>query len=456
MNIYAQPVLQVSERAKERIVAEFRRRTPRSAELHREASTLLPGGINRNIVHLDPYPVFVRAAQGAFVVDEDGNRYLDCIGNYTAMAIGHSHAAVIAAVEEQVKLGTAWAAASACEAKLAAMIAQRMPSVERIRFTASGTEATMMAIRAARAHTGRSLVAKIEGGYHGLHDYAVISMAPALDSAGPATAPHSVAPAGIPKGVAESVIVLPFNDLAAARNILVPHAADLACILLEPIPGVAGVLAPEASYLKGLRALAAELGCLLVFDEVISFRVAYGGAQEMYGVKADLTTLGKIIGGGFPIGAVGGRADVMEVFAPGPSGAKVVLSGTFHANPVALAAGMATLTAFDRAAIAALNRQAASVFEEIRALLRQHNMSAQLNAVGSLFNLHLRPEPVRNYRDAQQGSKEFLKYLYLALLNEGVMLSPRGMGALSTAMSEKETGFFLNAFGTALNELRSA
>ena len=441
MNIVERAPRTVSAGAKQSIVQAYRARTPRSIALHARALDVLPGGVNRNIVHYDPHPVFVQSGQGAYLFDEDGNRYLDCIGNYTSMAVGHAHPAVVAAVLDQAKRGSAWAAASACEAELADAIVRRVPSIERIRFTASGTEATMMAVRAARAHTGRPLVAKFEGGYHGLHDYAMISMAPPLAEAGPAQAPAPVAPAGIPPGARDSMVILPFNDIAAVRAIVAKHASQIAGILVEPVPGVAGILLPEPGFLQGLRDLADEIGCLLVFDEVISFRIAYGGAQEHFGVRPDLTTLGKIIGGGYPIGAIGGRAEVMKVFAPGPAGAPVVLSGTFHANPVVVAAELANLRAFDRAAVASLNALASGLFEKLRPLLSQNDPPLQLNAIGSLFNLHTGSRPVRNYRDAQQTDREFLRYLHLALLNEGVMLSPRGMGALSTAMTQEDIAF---------------
>lgn len=452
MNIMARPTAPETS-ARERIVARFRERTPRSAELHAAAATLLPGGINRNIVFFEPHPVFVVRGDGPYLFDEDDNRYLDCIGNYTSMAIGHSHPAVVAAVVDQAKRGTAWAGASACEAELAGEIARRVPSIEQVRFTASGTEATMMAVRAARAFTGRPLIAKFEGGYHGIHDVAMVSMAPVLESAGPAHAPAAVAPAGIPDGVRDDVIVLPFNDAAATREIVLSHAGNLACILVEPIQGVAGVIAPEAGFLHSLRSLADEVGCLLIFDEVISFRIAFGGAQDHFGVRPDLTTLGKIIGGGYPVGAIGGRADVMAVFAPG---GKVVLSGTFHANPVVMAAGIANLRAFDREAVGSLNARAAGFFEKLRAMMRRKQVPFQLNAIGSLFNIHATAQPVRSYRDAQQGDKDFVKYLYLALLNEGVMLSPRGMGALSTAMTREHLDGLLAAIESAINQVSGA
>ncbi|HKQ94079.1 MAG TPA: aspartate aminotransferase family protein [Aestuariivirgaceae bacterium] len=432
------------------IAQAYAARTPKSAALATRAGRRIPGGVNRGIVHFQPHPVFFDRGEGPCLVDIDGNRYVDCIGNYTTMVIGHNHPEVVAAIERQLPKGTAWSGGTADEIELADQIAARMPSIEAVKFTASGTEATMLAVRAARAFTGRPLAAKFEGGYHGLHDVAMVSLAPPPDRWGPADRPANVPADGIPEGVARSVLVLPFNDAVAVRPLLREHARDVACILVEPVQGVAGIVAPEEGFLAALREAADEIGCLLIFDEVISFRLAFGGAQEMLGVKADLTTLGKIIGGGFPIGAIGGRRDVMDVFAPGGPGPKVTLSGTFHANPVALAAGIATLAVFDRPAIEALNRRGARLVDRLRLAFSELAPMLTLNAVGSLFNVHCTEGPVRCYRDSQRGDRAVVQLLYLALLNEGVLLTPRGMGALSTVMTDADEDALVAAFRAAL------
>ena len=438
-----------------RHVAEiYAARTPGSAALARKADRRIPGGVNRGIVHFQPHPIFFDRAEGPYLYDVDGNRFLDCIGNYTAMVIGHNHPDVVAAVARQLPKGTAWSGGTATEFELADMIAARLPSIEAVKFTASGTEATMLAVRAARAFTRRPLAAKFEGGYHGLHDVAMVSLAPSADRFGPADRPASVPADGIPESVARSVLVLPFNNADACRKLLREHARDVACILVEPVQGVAGIVAPEPGFLAALRETADEIGCLLVFDEVISFRLAHGGAQERFGIAADLTTLGKIIGGGFPIGAIGGRRDVMDVFAPAGAGPKVTLSGTFHANPVALAGGIATLSVFDRAAVASLNGRGEALARRLEQCLSELAPSFMLNAVGSLFNLHCTSGPVRNYRDGQKGDKAPVQLLYLALLNEGILLSPRGMGAMSTVMTAADDDMLMAAFRTALPLVR--
>jgi glutamate-1-semialdehyde 2,1-aminomutase len=306
-----------------------------------------------------------------------------------------------------------------------------------------------MAIRAARAFTGRPLIAKFEGGYHGLNDYAMVSLAPSLDAAGPADAPNSVPAPGVPKAVSDTVVVLPFNNAGAVEAILRKRGKDIAGVIIEPVMGSTGILAPRPGFLEMLRRVTQELGMVLIFDEVISFRLAFGGAQEYFGVRADLTTLGKIIGGGYPIGAVAGRADIMGMFDPTQPNT-VTLSGTFHANPVALVAGIETLKATTAAAIADLNRRAARLHEDVTRLFARCRTPLQLHTVGSLFNIHACAGPVEDYRSAAQGNKELLKWLQLALLNEGVLLSPRGMGCLSTPMTDGDLAGFVAALERAL------
>ena len=440
----------LDERARAEIVARYKARTGASQQAHERALKSLPAGVNRNIVHQSPYPIFVQAGRGAHLIDLDGQRYLDLIGNYTSMILGHSPPAVVAAAQAQVARGTAWAAASPDEAVLAEMILARQGASDgRVRFTASGTEATLMAIRAARAFTGRPLIAKFEGGYHGLNDYAMVSLAPSLDAAGPADAPNSVPAPGVPKAVSDTVVVLPFNNAGAVEAILRKRGKEIAGVIVEPVMGSSGILAPRPGFLEMLRRVTQELGIVLIFDEVISFRLAFGGAQEYFGVRADLTTLGKIIGGGYPVGAVAGRADIMRMFDPTQPNT-VTLSGTFHANPVALVAGIETLKAVTPAALSELNRKAAKLHEDVMQLFARCRTPLQLHTVGSLFNIHASAGPVEDYRSAAQGNKELLKWLQLALLNEGVLLSPRGMGCLSTPMTDDDLAGFVAALERAL------
>ena len=268
--------------------------TARSAALFERATASLPGGNSRTTIFIDPYPCYVERGEGCRIWDADGNERIDFINNYTSLILGHSHPRVVEALQEQAARFVSVAAPSELEIELAEAIKERLPSIDLIRFGNSGTEGTMMAIRAARAFTGRSKIVKFEGGYHGTHDYAVVD-AGAAGAAGTGTTTQG---AGIPEAVADTVVIAPFNDPDATERVLAAHRDELAAVIVEPVMGAAGVIPADESFLVFLRELTQSLGALLVFDEVISFRVGYGGAQGRYGVRPDLTTMGKIIGGG--------------------------------------------------------------------------------------------------------------------------------------------------------------
>ncbi|MEX0810414.1 MAG: aspartate aminotransferase family protein [Dongiaceae bacterium] len=435
------------------VVERYVARTPSSKHAHDRASHVLPGGVNRNIVHHGPHPMFVASGAGPYLTDLDGNRYLDLIGNYTAMILGNCVPQVMEAAARQLALGTAWAGATTGEAALAEMIVERLPSAELVRFAASGTEATMMALRAARAFTGRPAIAKFEGGYHGIHDFAMISVAPDPNDSGPDEAPRSVATPGIAPSATADVLVLPFNDAKSVTALIERHAHRLAAIIVEPVLANAGLLEPEPGFLPLLRDLTTKHGIVLIFDEVITLRLDYGGAQAMYGVTPDMTTLGKIIGGGYPIGGIAGRADIMNWFDPTKAGGSVTLSGTFHGAPMALAAGIETLKLFTADSIEALNGRSARLARELRAMFERASLTLSLNQVGSLLNVHAMAENVSRYRSGARGDKAFLKLLHLAMLNEGVLLSPRGLFCLSVPMDDAAVDSIRDAFGRALAAL---
>src|SRR5882672_5890594 len=306
------------------LIDDYLARTPRSRALFERATASLPGGSTRTTVYSAPYPPYIESGQGLWIQDVDGNRYRDFLGNYTSLILGHAHPAVVAAVEAQVRRGSAFAAPTETEIELAEELRRRLPSVERVRFTSSGTEATMFAIRAARAFTGRSLIAKFVRSYHGTHDAVMAGTA------------------GVPEAMSGLIVELPWGDGEAVETALRGRERDLAAIIIEPVQGAGGVRAASPEFLASLRAFADRHGALLIFDEIISFRVGPGGAQGQAGVRPDLTTLGKIIGGGYPLAAFGGRADVMAVYDSRQAGS-ISHGGTFNGNPVAAAAGLATL-----------------------------------------------------------------------------------------------------------------
>lgn len=427
----------------ESAVEGYVRANPRSAALHERARRSLPGGNTRTTVTFDPFPLAMDRGLGARVWDVDGNERLDFIQNYTALIVGHAHPAVLDAISRRAARGTAFAATNQEEVELAEELCRRVPSVERIRFLNSGTEATMFAMRAARAFTGRPAIARIEGGYHGTHDLAEVSTHPAVAEAGPADAPRAVPDSpGTPHWAVENTVVLPFNNADAAEAILRREAPRLAAVILEPVLGAGGVIPPLPGFLERLRAVTAELGIVLIFDEVITLRVAPGGAQERYGVTPDLTTMGKIIGGGLPVSAFGGRADVMSVFGSGRG--SVAQGGTYNGNPLGMAAGLAALQVLTPAEYERLDRLGAALREGLQAAFDRHDVAAQVTGVASLFKVHMVSHPVVDYRSAQ-GDERALRAFFFGMLNEGILLASRGMGSLSTPMGEADVETFLGA-----------
>lgn len=428
----------------EAAVETYRRTNPRSKALHERALRSLPGGNTRTTVTFEPFPVAMDRGQGARVWDVDGNERLDFIQNYTAMILGHAHPAVLEAISRRARRGTGFAATNQEEVELAEELCRRVPSVERVRFLNSGTEATMFAMRAARAFTGRPGIARMEGGYHGTHDLAEVSTHPAIAAAGPADAPRAVPDSPATPGWAvENTVVLPFNNADAAEAILRREAPRLAGVILEPVLGAGGMIPPLPGFLERLRSVTAELGLLLIFDEVISLRVAPGGAQERYGVTPDMTTMGKIIGGGLPVSAFGGRADVMSVFGSGRSGS-LAQGGTYNGNPLGMAAGLAGLRVLTPGEYERLERLGTAVREGLQAAFDRHDVAAQVTGVASLFQVHIVSHPVVDYRTAQ-GDERVRRAFFFGMLNEGILLATRGAGSISTPMGEAEVETFLAA-----------
>jgi len=434
--------------------ATYRSTTPGSRALHEKARGVMPGGTTRTTTYFDPYPLFIERGEGCRVWDADGAERIDMIGNYTAMILGHAHPKVVEAIARQAARGTGFAAANPIEVQLATLLCERVPSLDAVRFCNSGTEATMFAMRLARAFTGRPKIARMEGGYHGTHDYAEVSTHPALSEAGPPDAPTARPDSiGTPSWVLENTVVLPFNNPDAAEAIMRREGRELAAVILEPIIGAAGVIPASVEFLERLRAVTRELGILLIFDEVISLRVAPGGAQQMYDITPDLTTMGKIIGGGLPVAAFGGRADVMELLDPRHEGS-LAQGGTYNGNPLGMAAGVATMTELTPDVYGELNRKGARVAELLAEVFATHDVPVQVNSAGSMFALHFTDRPVVDYRGVAGSNKTRTRDFFLGLLNHGVLMAPRGMGALSTPMAEQDIQQFIDAVDAVVTEQR--
>jgi len=436
----------------ERELAEYLAKTARSRTLHEDALAVMPGGNSRTTTFFDPYPFYIGRGHGAHVIDADGTDRLDFNGNYTSLVLGHAAPEVVKAAQDAAALGMSFPGPTEHEIRLAEMLTRRMPSLQHVRFTNSGTEATMNAVRVARAFTGRTKIAKFEGAFHGTHDNVLVSVAPDPKVAGGRRRPKPVPSSeGIPSAVLKNVIVLPWNDADACEETLEREAGNLAALLVDPLLGIGGIIPPADGFLQRLRAVTERHGILLIFDEVISFRIAWGGAQERFGVRADLTTLGKIIGGGLPVGAFGGRPDIMAAYDPRRGAARISHGGTFNANPVTMAAGIATLNALTPEAYVRLDALGERLRGGISRLLDATRRRGQVSGVGSLFCLHWTASPLTDYRSSRPKDPQAPLRVFLALLNEGILLTQRGMGACSLAMADDDIDRFVNALARVLS-----
>ena len=424
------------------LLQRYESRTPRSAALHAEALESLPGGDTRTGTFFLPYPLYMARGAGVRMWDVDGHEYRDFLGNYTSLIHGHAHPRITTAIAEQAARGTAFPFPGDAALRLAEEIRGRVPSMERLRFCNSGTEAVIGAVRAARAFTGRAKVLKMEGGYHGSSDIAQVSVSPGLD--GPSYPDGRGQGPGVPDGVVRDVLVTPFNDLEMAQRVVRTHRHELAAVILEPCLTAAGVIPAERDFLVGLRAVTQECGVLLILDEIITLRLARGGAQALYGVVPDLTTIAKIIGGGLPVGAFGGRADIMATFDPRVRGS-VGHSGTFNGNAVTMAAGRAAMDLLTDDALTHIDALGARLRDGMQRAFDGASVPACVTGTGSLAHVHFRSGPVREYRDAARGNQELGKLLHLALLERGFAGAPRGMFATSTVMTATDVDALLGA-----------
>jgi glutamate-1-semialdehyde 2,1-aminomutase len=409
---------------------EYISKTPKSKALYERAKKVLPAGVSYGIRYFEPYPFYVAKAKGSKLYDVDGNEYIDFWLGHTALILGHSPPQIVKAVEKQLENGTHYGVSHELEIALAEQVTKMVPSAEMLRFTNSGTEANMYATRLARAYTGRRKIAKFEGGWHGGYDALHVAVKPPFD------VPES---AGLTPGAVQDTIVLPFNDLEGVKKRL---KGEIAGIIIEPVLGVGGGPTAEKEFLKGLRELCDEKGILLIFDEVITgFRLAPGGAQQYFGVKPDVTTLGKILGGGFPIGAFCGRREVMERVnmlryqRPQLS----FHGGTFVANPITMAAGLATLKILeDGQLINKMNKLGDKIREELREIFGVNGVDVQATGVGSMFNTLFTKEAVKDANVTFRSNRKKHADYHSNLIANGVFFLPTHNGVLSTAHSNAD------------------
>ena len=425
----------------------------RSAELFARAQEVMPGGNTRTTVYMDPYPPYAASGEGCFVTDVEGDRRLDCLNNYTALIHGHAHPAIVEAATRRLALGTSFPMPTPEEIELAALLCERLPSAEHVRFTNSGSEAVMMAVKGARAFTGRPKIAKFEGAYHGSYDYVEVSLGSTPENWGSLAAPASTEYSeGTPPAVLEDVVVLPFNHTEHAVARIEREARHLAAVVVDPVPNRVGLMPARREFLAALREVTQRLGIVLIFDEVISFRVGYHGAQGAFGVTPDMTTLGKIIGGGFPVGAVVGRAEPMSVFDPRGGHPRAPHGGTFNANPVTMAAGLAAMRLLPPDAYARLDETGAKLRASLAACLERAHVRGGVTGMGSLFRLHGTDREVTDYRSAHTTPEESARLgrIVRRLMEHGVLMSITGLGCLSTPMGDPELESLVETFAAVL------
>jgi glutamate-1-semialdehyde 2,1-aminomutase len=425
----------------------------RSEALQQRAERYFPGGVNspvRAFRAVGGAPPFIESAQGAYLADADGNRYIDYFGSWGPMILGHAFPLVVEAIERAARKSASFGASTAIEADLAERVVACYPGIEKLRFVSSGTEATMSAIRLARAATDRKIIVKFEGCYHGHADGLLVKAGSGVATFG---IPGS---AGVPEEIAHLTLALPFNDLVAVEEAFVMHPGQIAAVILEPVVGNAGCIPPSDWYLAGLRAITSNEGALLIIDEVMTgFRVALGGAVELYGIDADLITLGKIVGGGLPVGVFGGKRAIMDLLAPlGP----VYQAGTLSGNPLAMAAGVATIGYLQEHAgevYAKLEKASKAVAEGVGAEAAKAGVPLTTNRVGAMWTWFFTPGPVKDYDDAAKSDTAAFGRFHRAMLEGGVWLPPSQFEAafLGTAHGEAEVSATIEA---ARNAFQSA
>jgi len=442
-----------------------------SADLFEQAEAVIPGGVTANIKHFPPYPIFMKAGHGSKLIDEDDTAYIDYSLCYGALITGHGHPKIMEATMKQMKeSGTIiFGTPHKLEVTMASKLIELYPSFDQVRFTNSGTEAVLLAIRLAIAHTNKSKIAKFEGHYHGGLNQVLVSVNPNEANAGKAEHPNPVMESsGIPKDQQHQSIVLPFNDLEATEKILRQQANEIAAIILEPVQG--GFIPAEKSFIQGLKELTDELNIVLIFDEVkTGFRVALGGAQSIYNIEPDITTLGKVLGGGFPVGAVGGRKEIMmqsaanakgDVFSVGQDSEEttniVFHSGTYNGHPLVLSAGLATINLLEEEHLLdILFSHTMHLRSRLEQLYAKHNIDVQTIGMGSIFNLVFTNEPVRNYRDMWKANTSFREEIDMELLEQGVYLKPLNRYSMSIAHTLEDIDQTIKAHETAINKVLS-
>ena len=442
----------------ERICNDYEAFSPNSRSAAVAARDVFPGGDTRSSAHFAPYPLFIERAADAQLFDADGHTLLDFMNNFTSLIHGHTHPEVVRATTAQIARGSAYAAPTQSQVQLAQHIRDRVPGIEQLRFCSSGSEATLMAIRCARAATGRAKIMKMEGGYHGSYELAEVSLAPLAEHAGELAAPVSIAiDDSFPPSVLADTVVCPYNEPELARALIAQHHHEIAAVIVEPVLGSMGMVPATLAFLTALREATLAHGVVLIFDEVITLRLGDLGAQQTHGVTPDLTAMGKIIGGGLPIGALGGSRELMQRFHPDQP-RPVMHASTFSGNPMSMAAGLAAMQHFDPQQRAHIDGLGERLREGFNLAFKTAGVRGQAIGMGSLSNIHLTDVPIHNARTSLAASRRVsrvIRCIHLGMLMRGVASAARLMYCTSTAMTAKDVDFAVAALNETLLDLRA-
>ena len=428
----------------------FMRRTRGSGEWDARAKKSMPGGDTRASTYYGPHPAYMVRGDGCYLYDYDENKYIDFLNNYTSLIHGHGHPATVSAIQEQAVRGTVLGSAAEVTVEHAEMLCDRVPSLESVRYCNSGTEATHLAILAARAFTGKDVIVKMDGGYHGSHDFVQVNVKPDIETDG--LPQRKLTTRGVPAAVLEGVRVVPFNDLDALENVLRAHHDEIAVIIMEPVIGAGGGVEPEPGYLQGVRSLADKYDVLLIFDEILTFRLDFGGVQAAVDVTPDLTSIAKFIGGGLPLGAFGGRQEIMAPFDPAHP-ETIPHNGTFNGNNITMAAGIATMKEYEAEEVARINQLGQRLKDGFNRAFQAEGVKVRAVGLGSIVRIHWSDGEVRTARDAvaaQSTAQALPKLLHMELMNRDIFSAPRCQFAISTPMTEQEIDTAVAVMGQCL------
>ncbi len=423
------------------IVDEYRENYPASRERHQRLVNYIPGGATRSLSYFKPWPIHIDYGKGAHVYTHEGHKLLDVTNAYGALVHGHGDPDVVAAVQAGIVRGSQYSTPTDGQYHLAKLLCDRVPGFDKVRFLNSGTEATMFALRTARAITGKDKILKMTGGFHGTHDCVA------------ASTKKNVITAGIPAGMTQDMLEVPFNDPDALENMVTRHAADLAAVIMEPFLGAGGVVLPAPGFVQKARDITTAHGVLLIFDEIFSFRVDTGGCQHLYGVIPDLTTVGKVVGGGLPIGVLGGKAEFMNIYCHENTDKPLYHSGTFNGYETVMQAGYAALSKFDAKAVAAINATGDRLQKGLLARISENGLNIQSNQIGSLVNMHFVNQPTTRAEHVLASEEELHTLMHLSLLNKKIFNIPRGLFILSTVITDDEIDMFLEKIDETFKEL---